>query len=195
MIVSRLRKGTFRKAASSTVATLNTYGVGFVREGAKNVAQFAGNVSRKESMKALLKELVMSATYRQDSKLTEEIKQKDLFNRYYARGPRVRLSAEQLRDQHLCISGAMSNKMYGPGVMPWQPEGIWNSPYNGDRWNTSAGEDQYRARDAAVEIFRARRAEPRRRPDPFADDRPDRRHPRRDPQPGGKGWQRRRHPQ
>lgn len=55
MIVSRLRKGTFRKAASSTVATLNTYGVGFVREGAKNVAQFAGNVSRKESMKALLK--------------------------------------------------------------------------------------------------------------------------------------------
>lgn len=55
IIVSRLRKGTFRKAASSTVATLNTYGVGFVREGTKNVAQFAGNVSRKESMKALLK--------------------------------------------------------------------------------------------------------------------------------------------
>ncbi|MCR2746182.1 hypothetical protein [Limnobacter parvus] len=55
IIVSRLRKGTFRKAASSTVATLNTYGVGFVREGAKNVAQFASNVSRKESMKALLK--------------------------------------------------------------------------------------------------------------------------------------------
>lgn len=98
----------------------------------------------KWSMKALLKELVMSATYRQDSKLTEEIKQKDLFNRYYARGPRVRLSAEQLRDQHLCISGTMSAKMYGPGVMPWQPEGIWLSPYNGAQWKSSEGEDQYR---------------------------------------------------
>ena len=57
------------------------------------------------SIKKLLKELVMSATYRQDSKLTEELKEKDAANKFYARGPRVRLSAEQLRDQHLCISG------------------------------------------------------------------------------------------
>ena len=96
------------------------------------------------SIKKLLKELVMSATYRQDSKLTEELKLKDLSNKFYARAPRVRLSAEQLRDQHLCISGEMSEKMYGPGVMPWQPEGIWLSPYNGARWKNSKGEDQYR---------------------------------------------------
>lgn len=96
------------------------------------------------SIKKLLKELVMSATYRQDSKLTEEGKEKDAANKFYARGPRVRLSAEQLRDQHLCVSGEMSTKMYGPGVMPWQPEGIWLSPYNGARWKNSKGEDQYR---------------------------------------------------
>jgi hypothetical protein len=49
-----------------------------------------------------------------------------------------------VRDQGLCISGVMSNKMYGPGVMPWQPEGIWSNPYNSESWVTSKGEDQYR---------------------------------------------------
>ena len=96
------------------------------------------------SIKKLLKELVMSATYRQDSKLSEELKEKDPSNKFYARGPRVRLSAEQLRDQHLCISGEVNTKMYGPGVMPWQPEGIWLSPYNNAKWMNSKGEDQYR---------------------------------------------------
>ncbi|MGJ7031120.1 DUF1553 domain-containing protein [Niabella hirudinis] len=96
------------------------------------------------SIKKLLKEMVMSATYRQDSKLTDELKEKDPTNKWLARGPRVRLSAEQLRDQNLCISGLMSAKMHGPGVMPWQPDGIWLSPYNGARWRNSTGEDQYR---------------------------------------------------
>ena len=96
------------------------------------------------SLKKLLKEMVMSAVYRQDSKLTKELIEKDPSNKLYARAPRVRLSAEQLRDQHLCISGEISSKMYGPGVMPWQPEGIWLSPYNGAKWVNSKGEDQYR---------------------------------------------------
>ncbi|TCD00844.1 DUF1553 domain-containing protein [Pedobacter psychroterrae] len=98
----------------------------------------------KWSMKRLIREMVMSATYKQDSKVTEEAKEKDLFNKFYARGPRIRLSAEQVRDQHLSVSGILSTKMYGPGVMPWQPAGIWNSPYNGATWNSSAGEDQFR---------------------------------------------------
>ena len=51
---------------------------------------------------------------------------------------------QQVRDQDLCISGNMSTKMYGPGVMPWQPDGIWLSPYNGSRWQKSQGEEQYR---------------------------------------------------
>ena len=92
----------------------------------------------------MLKEMVMSATYRQQSNVNDELLQKDPYNKFYARGPRVRLTAEQVRDQALCVSGLLSSKMYGPGVMPFQPEGIWNSPYSPAQWKQSKGEDQYR---------------------------------------------------
>jgi hypothetical protein len=96
------------------------------------------------SIKKLLKEMVMSATYRQDSKTNEELLKKDPYNKFYARGPRIRLSAEQLRDQALAVSNLLSTKMYGKSVMPFQPDGIWRSPYNGDTWKLSEGDDQYR---------------------------------------------------
>ena len=96
------------------------------------------------STKQLIRTIVMSATYQQDSKITPELEQKDPYNKYYARGARVRLSAEQVRDQCLCISGLMSDKMYGPSVYPYQPNGIWLSPWNGDEWKQNKGEDQYR---------------------------------------------------
>jgi hypothetical protein len=98
----------------------------------------------KWSVKKLIKEIMLSATYQQDSKLTPEGLEKDPSNRYLARGPRVRLSAEQIRDQALVISGVLNTKMYGPPVMPYQPEGIWSSPYSGDKWLKSTNEDQYR---------------------------------------------------
>jgi hypothetical protein len=96
------------------------------------------------SMKKMMKTIVLSATYRQQSNVNDEILKKDPYNKFYARGPRVRLSAEQVRDQALYISGLLSKKMYGPGVMPFQPEGVWNSPYSGEQWRLSKGEDQYR---------------------------------------------------
>jgi hypothetical protein len=96
------------------------------------------------SLKTLMREIVMSATYRQDSKVTDEHLAKDQFNKYYARAPRVRLTAEQIRDQALAVSGLLTTKMYGPGSMPYQPEGIWLSPYNGEKWKTGKGGDQYR---------------------------------------------------
>ncbi len=96
------------------------------------------------SMKKILREMVLSATYRQSSKVSKELLEKDPYNKLYARGARVRLSAEQIRDQALAVSGLLSKKMYGPSVMPWQPDGIWMSPWNGDYWKTSEGEDQYR---------------------------------------------------
>jgi DNA-binding transcriptional regulator YhcF (GntR family) len=96
------------------------------------------------SIKKLLKKIVLSATYRQTSKASKELLEKDPYNKLYARGARLRLSAEQVRDQALAASGLLSKKMYGPGVMPWQPEGIWMSPWNGDYWKKSEGEDQYR---------------------------------------------------
>lgn len=96
------------------------------------------------SMKKLLREIVLSATYRQDSKALPELLEKDPYNRLLARGPRVRLSAEQVRDQALAISGLLSTKMYGRSVMPYQPDGVWQSPYNGNKWSQHYGEDGYR---------------------------------------------------
>ncbi|WP_186754141.1 PSD1 and planctomycete cytochrome C domain-containing protein [Echinicola salinicaeni] len=95
-------------------------------------------------MKALIKRIVMSATYRQSSEVSPKALQIDAANDYLSRAPRVRLSAEQVRDQALAVSGLLSDKMYGPSVMPYQPEGIWQAVYNGSAWNISEGEDQHR---------------------------------------------------
>jgi hypothetical protein len=88
--------------------------------------------------------MVMSATYQQTSIVSNELLQKDPANKWLARGPRIRLSAEQIRDQALAVSGVLSKKMYGKSVMPFQPEGIWLSPYNGEKWKMSENEDQFR---------------------------------------------------
>jgi hypothetical protein len=68
----------------------------------------------------------------------------DPFDRLFSRGARVRLSAEQLRDQDLCICGQFYPEMYGPSVFPYQPKGIWMSPWNGAEWVASTGPQQYR---------------------------------------------------
>jgi hypothetical protein len=96
------------------------------------------------SVKKLLKTIVMSGTYQQSSKTNKEKLEKDPYNIWLSRGPRVRLSAEQVRDQALACSGLISKKMYGPGVMPPQPDKIWQSPYSGEKWVLSEGEDRYR---------------------------------------------------
>ena len=96
------------------------------------------------SVKQMLKTIVMSATYRQRSDVQPVHLEKDPLNRLLARAPRLRLSAEQLRDQALAVSGLLSNKMYGPSVMPHQPEGIWRAPYSNLAWETSEGEDRHR---------------------------------------------------
>lgn len=96
------------------------------------------------SVKALVKEIVLSGTYRQSSEGTPEMYQVDPENKLYARGPRIRLGAEQIRDQALAVSGLLSSKMYGPGVMPPQPQGVWKTVYNDAQWIESKGEDRYR---------------------------------------------------
>ncbi|AYB33688.1 DUF1549 domain-containing protein [Chryseolinea soli] len=96
------------------------------------------------SMKKLIKTMVMSATYRQESRLTPELLEKDPGNRWLARGPRVRLSSEEVRDQALFAGGMLSKKMFGKSVMPYQPDGIWSSVWSGEYWKESEGEDQYR---------------------------------------------------
>jgi hypothetical protein len=95
-------------------------------------------------MKALLREMVLSATYRQSARATPELYEKDPHNRLLARGPQQRLTAEMVRDQALLASGLLNLKMGGPPVMPPQPAGVWNSVYNDEKWVDAKGPDRYR---------------------------------------------------
>lgn len=95
----------------------------------------------KWSQKALLREIVLSRVYRQSSKATKPQIERDPANRLLARGPRFRLGNEQLRDQALALGGTLSRKMFGKPVMPYQPPGIWLTPYEGIDWKTSPDED------------------------------------------------------
>lgn len=99
--------------------------------------------NHKWSVKALLKEMVLSATYRQSSRVTAEKTEKDPYNIWLSRGPRFRLSAEQLRDQALAVSGLLKDTIGGPSVMPPQPEGVWQVVYSSESWKTSEA-DRYR---------------------------------------------------
>jgi hypothetical protein len=96
------------------------------------------------NMKALLRELVTSATYRQTAKATPALVEKDPRNRLLARGPQQRLTAEMVRDQALMASGLLTDTMGGPPVMPPQPPGVWNSVYNDSKWVDATGSNRYR---------------------------------------------------
>ena len=95
-------------------------------------------------MKALLRELVTSATYRQSATASPPLVERDPHNRLLARGPQQRLTAEMVRDQALLASGLLSDKMGGPPVMPPQPDGVWNTVYNDTKWKDATGPDRYR---------------------------------------------------
>ena len=101
-------------------------------------------VAKGWSQKALLRTIVLSSTYRQSSGVPAAVAERDPYNRLFARGPRVRLEAEMIRDVTLSVSGLLSEKMFGPSVFPLQPDGIWNMPYNSDKWTVSQGEDRFR---------------------------------------------------
>lgn len=96
-------------------------------------------------VKKFLKLLVTSAAYRQNSHVTDEMASRDPDNRLVARGPRVRLTAEMIRDQALAVSGLLSSKMYGEPVQPPQPNlGLKAAFGGGTDWKTSNGEDKFR---------------------------------------------------
>lgn len=96
-------------------------------------------------VKRLLKTMVMSATYRQDSQITEQSYELDPLNAFLSRGPRYRLSAEVVRDQALAVTGLLSPKLYGPPVYPPNPiKRVVNAFTGGTDWKESEGEDRYR---------------------------------------------------
>jgi len=97
------------------------------------------------SMKKLLRLIVTSATYRQTSRVTPELLERDDKNELYARGPRSRMDAEMIRDNALAISGLLSKKQFGPPIRPYQPDGLWVK-VGGVKvdYEVSPGEDRYR---------------------------------------------------
>ena len=92
--------------------------------------------------KSLIKEMVLSATYRQDHKASPELAKQDPKNLLLARGPRTRLSAEMVRDQALAVSGLLANRDGGPSVMPPQPPGV--GAFAGFKWTAAEGPDRFR---------------------------------------------------
>jgi hypothetical protein len=95
--------------------------------------------------KQLLKRIVTSSVYRQTSDVSDELTTRDPYNRLMARGPRVRLPAETVRDQALFVAGLLSDKMYGPPVHPLQPvNGLAAAFGPSTDWETSRGEDRLR---------------------------------------------------
>lgn len=97
----------------------------------------------------MLKYMALSATYQQSTKLSKELQELDPENRLLARAPRLRLTAELIRDQALKISGLLNKEVGGPSVKPYQPAGIWEATTGGGggstaTYITSTGKDLYR---------------------------------------------------
>ncbi|HEY7180262.1 MAG TPA: DUF1553 domain-containing protein [Blastocatellia bacterium] len=100
-------------------------------------------------VKAMQKLIVTSATYRQSSRVTPELHEKDPENRLLARGPRYRLPAETVRDNALAVSGLLNDEIGGRSVLPYQPPGLWEEMAFGDGFSMqeyvqSHGKDLYR---------------------------------------------------
>lgn len=96
------------------------------------------------SLKAMHRLIVTSATYRQVSRVTPALLERDPYNRLLARGPRFRMEAEMLRDQALAVSGLLDRRLGGPSVFPYQPDGVWAMPYSDDKWVMNTNGNQFR---------------------------------------------------
>jgi uncharacterized protein DUF1553 len=92
---------------------------------------------------------VTSATYRQASSVTPALLEKDPDNRLLARGPRLRMPAEMIRDTALSASGLLNGEIGGPSVLPYQPKGLWEEMafgegFSAQSYEQSHGKDLYR---------------------------------------------------
>lgn len=96
-------------------------------------------------IKRMLKQMVMSSTYRQSSRISRELLEADPENRLLARGPRFRLQGEFVRDNALAASGLLVSTIGGPSVKPYQPDGLWiEVSLSGARFKRDNGEKLFR---------------------------------------------------
>ena len=104
------------------------------------------------NLRRLLRQIVMSATYRQQSAATPELLERDPYNRLLARAPRFRLGAEFVRDGALAASGLLDRELGGPSVHPYQPDGLWEevshygypNPFTSQKFLPGSGRAHYR---------------------------------------------------
>jgi hypothetical protein len=101
-------------------------------------------VRRGWDVKGMLRLIVTSAAYRQASRATSELQRRDPENRLLARGARYRLPAEMVRDNALAASGLMVEKLGGPSVKPYQPDGLWKEIATDVEYGQGSGADLYR---------------------------------------------------
>ncbi len=96
-------------------------------------------------MKHVLKTVVQSTAYRQSSRMTPHLLERDPRNLLLARAPRFRMEAERLRDNALALSGLLSTRMHGQPVMPYQPPGLWHQAgRNEPKWVEQKDENRWR---------------------------------------------------
>ena len=96
-------------------------------------------------LKALLKVICTSRAYKQTSRKSGQLMKADPENKYFSRGARYRMDAERIRDSMLASSGLLSQKMFGPPVMPYQPTGVWRAVgRNAPVWREMKNEDRWR---------------------------------------------------
>ncbi|MEZ6057861.1 MAG: PSD1 and planctomycete cytochrome C domain-containing protein [Planctomycetaceae bacterium] len=102
-------------------------------------------MERGWSQKEMHRLIVSSATYRQSSNVTPQHLEQDPNNVWLARGPRVRMSAESIRDNALAVSGLLTHKLGGPPVYPPQPDNVWRHVgRNAPKYVANTDEDRYR---------------------------------------------------
>lgn len=104
----------------------------------------SSNSTPRWDIKRLIRSFVMSATYRQSSQASSELLARDPDNRLLARGPRSRLSAEMVRDQALAASGLLTERLGGPSIKTYQPEGLWDDLQSTEKYVQDHGSALYR---------------------------------------------------
>lgn len=144
VMANRLFSEMFGRGIVETLGDFGTTGTDPSNLALLDHLALAFQTSHRWSVKSLLREISLSATYRQNHNTSKELAHSDPGNRLLARGPRNRLSAEMIRDHALKISGLLTGKIGGPSVMPPQPDGLWQTTYSGAKWKNATGPDRYR---------------------------------------------------
>ena len=125
--------------------SFDTFGRNSVKIVYNKLDWLAADFMKDWNVKRAIKQIVMSATYRQSSRVSPQLLEKDSENRLLARGPRQRLDAEIIRDNALAIAGILNEKLGGRSIKPEQPPGTWEiNEMGGYNYDKSKGDDLYR---------------------------------------------------